>query len=150
MKKNYPDALKFADEIALYMESEPLIGSAVSALVLQGKKQEAAVLAWRSYETAVKAGNVQSTLDAARTKEVQLEAADQVRKEAVDKARKDAGIPGTSAGGVHERPSAPDQSEIEAAAAAMRAMGSTPGNPAAARWRELTIGRTLPPEIFGS
>ena len=80
-----------------------------------------------------------------------MQAGDQVRKEAVEAARKDAGISGTSASGVHERTDAvPSQDEINAAADAMRAYGTQPGNPAAARWRELTIGKSLPPEIFGS
>lgn len=150
MEQNYPDSIKFADEIGLYVQSAPQINEAISALVAAGKEQSAAILAWQSFDAARRAGTVEASLAAAQKTEVELAAADQVRKEAVDKARLDAGIPGTSVSGVHsEAPTAPDRSEIEAAANAMRAYGSQPGNPAAARWRELTIGRTLPPEIFG-
>jgi len=151
MEKNYPDSIKFADEIGLYVQSAPQVNEAISALVAAGKEQSAAVLAWQSFDTARRAGTVEASLADAQKTEVQMQAADQVRKEAVDQARKDAGIPGTSVSGVHSGgPTEPDRSEVEAAAEAMRAYGVTPGNPAAARWRELTIGRTLPPEIFGS
>lgn len=151
MEKNHPESIKFADEIGLYVQSEPQINEAISALVAAGKEQSAAVLAWQSFDTARRAGTVEASLAAAQQTEVKLQAADQVRKEAVDQARKDAGIPGTSVSGVHSSgPAAPDRSEIDAAAEAMRAYGTTPGNPAAARWRELTIGRTLPSELFGS
>lgn len=151
MEDKYPDSTKFAEEIGLYLQTDPLTASAVQALVAQGKEQEGAELAWKSFDSARQSGAAQASLAAAQTTEVKMDAADQVRKEAVEQARKDAGIPGTSASGVHERgPSAPSQDEIEAAAQAMRAYGTQPGNPAAARWRELTIGRNLPPEIFGS
>lgn len=151
MEKNHPESLKFADEIGLYVQSQPQINEAISALVRAGQEQSAAVFAWQMFDAARRATTAEATLAAAQTTEIKLQAADQVRKEAVDQARKDAGIPGTSVSGVHsDGPKAPDRSEVEAAAEAMRAYGSTPGNPAAARWRELTIGRTLPPEIFGS
>jgi hypothetical protein len=151
MEKNHPDSIKFADEIGLYVQSAPQIAEAITALVATGMEQSAALLAWQSFDAARRAGTVEASLAAGQTMEIEMMAADQVRKEAVDKARKDAGIPGTSVSGVHSPgPVAPDRSEIEAAAEAMRAYGTQPGNPAAARWRELTIGRTLPPELFGS
>ena len=145
--------VKFADEIGLYVQAEPLVAKAISALVAKGDEQsviDATVFAWQQYDKARQNGSAAASLAVAQQQEIKLEAADQVRKEAVDQARKDAGIPGTSAGGVHETTGAQvDQNEIEAAAQAMRAYGSTPGNPGAAKWRELTIGRTLPREIFG-
>lgn len=151
MERTHPDSKQFADEIGLYVQSQPLVQEAVAALVAQGKEQKAAELAWVEFDSARTNGTLAATLTAAANKQIQLEAGDQVRREAIDAARKDAGIPGTSAGGVHERTdTAPSRDEIAAAAAAMRAYGSQPGNPAAARWRELTIGRMLPPEIFGS
>ena len=151
MEKSYPDSIKFADEIGLYVQSAPQINEAISALVAAGKEQSAAILAWQSFDAARRTGTVEASLAAAQKTEIELAAADQVRKEAVDRARKDAGIPGTSVSGVHnDGPTAPDYNAIEEAANAMRAYGTTRGNPAAARWRELTIGRSLPPEIFGS
>lgn len=151
MEKNYPESMKFTDEIGLFVESDPVIGNAINALVTQGQKEQAAVLAWTQYQRSRDAGQLASSLDAAKNKEVELQAYDQVRKEAVERARIDAGIPGSAAGGVHERvESEPSYDEIRYAADAMRAYGMTPGNPAAARWRELTIGKSLPPEIFGA
>lgn len=150
MNKKYPDAKNFAAEMGLFVQSDPLIGEAVAALAAAGKEIQASELAWTAFERArgneVKAISTQAD----QTKEIQLQAADQVRREAVEKARQDAGIISSSASGVHETPNnSPSQDEINAAARAMNALGSTPGNPAAARWRELTIGRSLPPEIFG-
>jgi len=151
MEKNHPESLKFADEIGLYVQSEPLVQEAISALVAQGKEQRAAELAWKEFDSARSNGALAASKAAATEEEIKLQAGDQVRKEAVEAARKDAGISGTSASGVHERTdNAPSQDEINAAADAMRAYGMQPGNPAAARWRELTIGKSLPPEIFGS
>jgi hypothetical protein len=150
MEKTHPESLQFADEIGLYVQSEPLVQEAITALVAQGKEQKAAELAWQQFDSARKSGALAASHAAAETTEVQLLAADQVRKEAVEQARKDAGISGTSATGVHERTDVgPSQDEINAAADAMRAYGTQPGNPAAARWRALTIGKTLPPELFG-
>lgn len=151
MESNYPESIKFTDEIGLFVGSDPVISSAVGALVNQGLKEQAAVLAWTQYQKSRDAGALASSLNAAHTKEAELQAYDQVRKEAVERARRDAGISGSSASGVHEVvDSTPSYDEIRAAADAMRAYGVTPGNPAAARWRELTIGRSLPPEIFGA
>jgi hypothetical protein len=151
MEKEHPESLQFADEIGLYVQSEPLIQEAVAALVAQGKEQKAAEFAWKEYNSASKNGALAASRAAAETVEVKLLAADQVRQEAVEQARKDAGISGTSATGVHERTATgPSQDEINAAADAMRTYGTQPGNPAAARWRALTIGKTLSPEIFGS
>lgn len=151
MKADYPESEQFADEMGLYVQSQPLLAEAIAARVARGQELEASILAWNEFKKAQDAGLTNASLAAAKTEEVKMEAADQVRKEAVEQARKDAGIPGTSAGGVHARPdAAPSQTEIEAAAEAMRAYGAQPGNPGATRWRELTIGRSLPPEIFGS
>lgn len=151
MRQNHPESLKFTDEIGLFVGSDPVIGDAVGTLVNQGFKEKAAALAWTQYKRARDAGELASSINNANVKEAELQAYDQVRKEAVNRARLDAGISGSSAGGVHERvDNTPSFDEVQAAANAMRAYGTTPGNAAAARWRELTIGRTLPPEIFGS
>lgn len=150
MEKEHPESLKFADEIGLFVQSDPLIADAVQALVEKGKEQQAAVFAWKSFQNARDAGTLAATVAAAAEKEVQMQAADQVRKEAVDKARVDAGIPGSSAGGVHETtaPLGPSQEEIDRLAAGMRTSGMTPGSPAAVAWREAIIGSKLPKELF--
>lgn len=147
MTKNYPQAEKFADEIGLFVQTNPLISKAVNALVASGDRVSAAEMAWKAFDAARGSVEHATTLAAAQTREIQLEAADQVRKEAVDQSRIDAGIMATSAGGVHEvRNVAPSQSEIEAAAAGMRAYGMQPGNPAAAAWRKMVI--PLDPKVF--
>jgi len=147
MTDNYPDASKFADEIGLFVQTNPLIDRAVKALVASGDRVGAAELAWVQYDKARGTESVQATLAAATDKEIRMDAADQVRKEAVDAARKDAGVISSSAGGVHENVrTSPSQSEIEAAAAGMRAYGAQPGNPAAAAWRRMVI--PLDPKVF--
>lgn len=147
MTKNYPQAEKFADEIGLFVQTNPLISKAVNALVASGDRVAAAEMAWKSFDAARGSIEHATTLAAAQTKEIQLEAADQVRKEAVDQSRIDAGIMASSAGGVHEvNRVVPTQSEIEAAAAGMRAYGMQPGNPAAAAWRKMVI--PLDPKVF--
>ena len=151
MNEHYPDAKNFSDEITLFVQSDPLVASAVQALALSGKEKEASALAWRSFDLARGGNAAISKQSADAQKEIHLQAADQVRKEAVEAARKDAGIISSSASGVHDSGQiAPSQVEIDAAAAAMRAYGTQPGNPAAARWRALTIGKDLPDHIFGS
>jgi len=149
MTKNHPDASKFADEIGLFVQTNPLIDKAIKALVASGDRVAAAEFAWVEYDKARGTAGVQATLAAATNTEIRMEAADQVRKEAVDAARKDAGVISSSAGGVHEATqTAPSQSEIEAAAAGMRAYGAQPGNPAAAAWRRMVI--PLDPKVFGN
>lgn len=148
MSKNHPESSKFADEIELYVQSDPLVAEAVTALAAQGKELRAAEFAWLSFDKA-RTGKATSELrQAAEIKEISLQAAEQVRKEAVENARRDAGVIPTSASGVHESVNMePTSDEVEAAARAMRAYGTHPGNAAAARWRELTIGRFLPPDL---
>jgi hypothetical protein len=151
MNEHFPDAQRFADEIGLFVKSDPLVTSAVQALAASpGGEVKAAELAWKMFDRA-RGGEASATEQASKEgKEIALQAADQVRREAVEQARRDAGMPSSSAGGVHEAvTTGPSPEEIEAAAAAMRAYGTTPGNAAAARWRELTIGRSLPKELFG-
>ncbi len=152
MNERYPDAKNFADEMGLFVKSDPLVMDAITALSAQpGGEVKAAELAWKMFDRA--RGGAASVTEqiAAQTKENNLQVADQVRNEVVAQARKDAGIISSSASGVHEAPPAgPSQEEINAAAEAMRAYGSAPGNAAAAHWRNITIGRSLPSELFGS
>lgn len=150
MKDKYPDAEKFADEIGLFVQTNPLISKAVNALATGGDRIAASELAYLEFKKVQDTTAVRDAKVAAETKEIQLEAADQVRKEAVDAARKDAGIMASAAGGVHEvRSTAPARGELEEAAAGMRAYGMQPGNPAAAKWRQLVIGPSLDPKVFG-
>jgi len=148
MTKTYPQAAPFADEIGLFVQTNPLISKAVNALVASGDRVGATELAWVSFDRARSSGQTQATLAAAMQKEVQLGAADQVRKEAVDAARIDAGVPTSGASGVHEAKAAvASQEEINALANAMRAYGDQPGSPAAAEWRRHVI--KLDPKVFG-
>lgn len=145
MRTNYPDSVNFTDEINLFVNTDPMTGTVVRTLLAAGKKEEAAVTAWQNYARAasvetnakIRTNNIQ--------KETVLDAADQVRKEAVERARIDAGVPTTTAGGIHESPEAStSREEIEAAAAGMAAgdVGS------AILWRKLTVGRDLSGPLF--
>ncbi len=150
MDERFPEAKNFADEISLFVQSDPLVATAVTAVANKGNEKGAAELAWKMFSLARGVAVTATQTSADQARETHLQAADQVRKEALAAARMDAGIMTTSASGGHEAPNAgPSQAEIDAAAVAMRAYGTQPGNAAAARWRELTIGKDLPDSIFG-
>lgn len=154
MRDKYPESMNFTDEMGLHIRANPLLQSAVNALAAQGKEIEATELAWQDFDKVRLGGQAASLRAEAETKEIELSAREQVRKEAVERARADAGIvhgsPG--GGGVHERPDAGGLSreQIAAMGDAMRMHGEAPGTPAAAAWREATIGRFLDPAIFGA
>ncbi len=144
MRREYPDSMRFTDEIGLFTQTNPVVGKITAALIRDGNLKEAAVYAWKEYAAAQGAQIATQQVQSDAKKEVVLEAADQVRREAVEQARKDAGVLTTSAAGVHETDNpGPQQDEIDAAARAMKSYGDAPGSPAGQRWRELTIGRTL-------
>jgi hypothetical protein len=145
MREKYPDSLRFTEEIALFKQTDALVGVAVDALISQGKAKEAAELAWTSYEKAVNAQVVAETRKDNEKKEITLEAAEAVRKEAVEQARKDAGVSATAAGGVHENPSAGVSHEELAALAAAMQRGDVG---AAQRWRDLAFGQDLTGPLF--
>ncbi len=153
MKEHHPAAERFSEEVAVYMQSDPLLASAVNALLAQGNKVGATELAWVSFERAH--GEQVAAADRAKAedKEADLAAREQVRKEQVEKARKDAGVITGSAGGAggHEKTNAGGASreEIQAAVEAMRREGDAPGSPAAMRFRAMVIGPSLDPSIFG-
>lgn len=141
MKEQHPASLAFTDEIGLFSQTNPYVGTVVQTLVDKGLRKEAAVFAWNEFAKVhgaeVAAGKSE------QAKEVQLEAAGQVRREAVDEARRNAGVIPSAASGVHET-SAPgaSQTEIDEAARAMKSSGH------GMRWRSLTIGRDLTGPLF--
>lgn len=151
MAAKYPDSVRFSEEAGLNVQVDPLLRAQVNALLAQGNKLGAAETAWLAYER-VRPKTTEERVNAEH-KEIDLAAREQVRKEAVEKARIDAGIVGgTSAGGsgVHPNERAGgSREEIAAAADAMRREGGAPGSPAAMRWRQLVIGPSLDPTIFG-
>jgi len=138
MRQHHPESVKFTDEISLFIQSDPTFGPAVRAMLSEGNKQGATELAWRGYQQAKDSQTLATKNAEDEKKEIQLSAADQVRKEAVDNARKDAGVLATAASGVHETPATgTSQEEIEAAAREMQSTGL------GTRWRALTIGKDL-------
>lgn len=143
MSQVAPDSLNFSDEIGLYVRSTPLAAAAVGALIRLKDLNGAAELAWQLFQGAHPGMSPAEVKDATDKTQIELEAADQVRREAVEKARKDAGVASSAAAGVHEAPGAvgPTQEEIDQAAAEMHAGDGR-------RWRALTIGRTLTGPLF--
>ena len=151
MEVKYPDASKFAAEIGLHVQSDPLLSKAVAALVSRGEEVEASELAWVSYERAVKMSGDSTARAEATLTEQELAAREQVRNEAVARARVDAGVITGSPGGagIHQNLDVgPGREEIESLAAEMRRQGDAPGSPAAAAWRHAVIGRFLPADLF--
>ena len=150
MSHKYPNAEKFANEIGLFISSDPLLSEAVAALVARGKEIEASELAWISYERSVKSNETAETRAAAQKTEDDLLVREQVRKEATERARRDAGIVTGSPGGagIHQTPNQSTNREaIDYLAAEMRRSGEAPGTPAAAAWRKAVI--KLDPSVFG-
>jgi hypothetical protein len=151
MKEKYPTSEKFAPEIGLHVQTDPLLAKAVSALVAQGSEVEASELAWLSYERAVLTHKTTETLEQAKETEADLAARGQVRQDLKERALKDAGVVVGSPGGagVHTNGNvASSAEEIERLAQAMKRQGESPGSPAAAAWRHAVIGRFLPPDLF--
>lgn len=153
MAEKYPAASRFSDEIALFVESDPLIASAVNALLREGtpdSKIKATELAWTAFERSHGAQLAAQEQQTAQQKEADLAAREQVRQEAVAQARKDAGIVTGSAGGAgtHEMSrQGASREEIADLTSRMRAEGDAPGSPAAAAFRRAII--PLDPSIFG-
>lgn len=153
MRTTYPAAERFSEEVALHMQADSLLTEAVNALLAKGNKRGATVLAWKSFEATHGAQVAAQDRAKAEATEAELAAREQVRNEAVEKARKDAGVIVGSAGGAgaHENRNAAGASreEIAAAVEAMRREGDAPGSAAARRFREMVIGPSLDPSIFG-
>lgn len=150
MAKNHPKAELFSDEVALHLQSDPLLARAVNALVKANDLIGATEHAWLSFEKSHGAQVAAADRAKAEEKEADLAARGQVREELVDKARRDAGVVTGSTGGmgVHEnRNAGVSREEIVAAREAMTREGDAPGSPAAQRFRQLII--PLDPAIFG-
>lgn len=145
MRAKFPESFKFTEEIALFKQTDPVVGAAVDALIASGKAKEATELAYTSFVRARDAQVIATVKAETEKKEVTLEAAEAVRKEAVEAARRDAGVSTTTAGGVHENPAVGiSQDEIAQVAAAMQR-----GDPGAAvRWRDLVFGSELKGPLF--
>jgi hypothetical protein len=151
MDEKYPNASKFAAEIGLHVQSDPLLSKAVAALVSRGEEVEASELAWLAYSRAVQMSGDSVARAEAQMTEEELKAREQVRNEAVARARVDAGVIQGSPGGagIHQNADVgPGREEIELLAAEMRRQGDAPGSPAAAAWRHAVIGRFLPHDLF--
>ena len=116
MERKYPGSSARADELQLYVSSEPNVATAVAALLQQGKEFEATELAWRLMTSGSSSPSPAYT--PANVNEETIKAREQVRQEAVDAARKDAGVFTSAGGGVHESTGVgPSNDEIAAAAA---------------------------------
>jgi hypothetical protein len=151
MKTKYPGSERFSEEIALNLQSDPLLASAVDALFAKGKRLQATELAWKGFAQSHGDQIAATAQTKAEEKEVDLAAREQVRKEAVERARRDAGVVTGSAGGAgaHENQNAsgPTREHIDQLREAMRREGDSPGSPAAAAFRRAII--PLDPSIFG-
>lgn len=151
MRAKYPESVRFADEVSLLVQSDPVLGAAVSALLAQGKRLEATELSWQTYERVARDSVAATQRKADENLEADLTERDTVRKELRDKALKDAGVVTGSAGGTgaHENQNAAlgRRESIDSAASAMRREGNAPGSQAAAAWRRLVI--PLDESIFG-
>jgi hypothetical protein len=147
MKEKHPAAERFSEEVAVFIDSDPLVKRAVQALLAQGDKVGATEHAWVSFQRAH--GEQVAAADRAKAEatEAELAAREQVRKEQVEKARRDAGIVTGSAGGAgaHENRNVTGASreEINAAMDRMRREGEAPGSPGAMAFRKMVIGPSL-------
>lgn len=144
MRANYPNALNFADEMGLMVQSNPLLAAGVAAKIAQGDRVGAAVEVWKLFSSSQGLQNAVEARKAAETEEIRLAAADAVRREATEQARRDAGVHGSSATGIHETPGGIGPSPEQVAQAGAEMMSSGLGQ----RWREMTIGRLLTDPLF--
>lgn len=151
MTERYPESIRFSEEVALHLQSDPLLTKAVNALLAQNDKIGATEMAWQSFAAKHSAAVANTIQTKAEAKEEDLAAREQVRQEALAAARKDAGVVTGSAGGagVHEsRNTGASREEVAALTEAIRREGDAPGSPAAMRFRQLIIGPSLDPSYF--
>lgn len=144
MRDKYPESVNFTNELGLFVRANPLIAAGVDGLIAKGREREATEFAYLEFRKTHQLTQANEKLGIAEKTEVQLTAAEQVRKEAVEQARRDAGVVSTTASGVHEnvdQGASPD--EVEMAANEMRRTGTQPGTAGGARWRQLTIMKEL-------
>jgi hypothetical protein len=147
MKEKHPAAERFSEEVAVFIDGDPLVKRAVQALLAQGDRVGATEHAWVSFERAHGAQVVAADHAKAEATEADLAAREQVRQEQLRIARKDAGVISGSAGGAgaHENRGATGASreEIESARERMRREGEAPGSPGAMLFRKMVIGPSL-------
>jgi hypothetical protein len=156
MTDKFPESANVDEaEFNLFLRSSPLLTEAMSALRAQGREASAAELGYTEFirsRGSLPGAPALSRAEAER-KEIELSEREKVRIESRDAALKDAGIVHGSAGGSSavEAPgiTGPSQDDINSLASAMKREGEAPGSPAAMAWRRATIGRFLPPELFG-
>lgn len=140
MLQHHPEAMTYADQMGVWTETQPEVKAVKEALLRAGNYLEASVYVWEKFQTTLPA------LDPAKVAEQErVLAAGQVRQEAVEAARRDAGLVGSSAGGVHPTPPAAQQTTQEQINEAARYMQQTGDGSA---WRHHVIGRTLSGPLF--
>lgn len=144
LRKNHPNALNFADEMGLMVQSNPLLAAGVAAMIAKGDRIGAAVEVWKQFSAIQGLKDAVADREAAETKEVALSAADAVRREATDQARKDAGVISSSTSGVHETPGGVGPTPEQIAQAGREMMSTGLGK----NFRDMTITRTLTDPIF--
>lgn len=145
MAVKHPRASQFVEELGLFVQSDPLLASAVNALTEKEMLKEATELAWTTFEKTLppESGPDPRALAETEKAEIAAQAREQARKEAVEAARRDAGVMTSSVGGVHEAlETGPSEDEVAIAAARMRATGIGKD------WRALTFGRELTGPLF--
>jgi hypothetical protein len=153
MAEKYPESLSVSDdEFGVFMQSNPRLARALNAMRAQGQEIEAAEFGYTEF--AKSRGTLTGApLASAQRVEDDLAERERVRLELRDKALIDAGVVHGSAGGSSavETPGivGPSQEDINQLADRMRREGEAPGSPAAMAWRQATIGRFLPPDLFG-
>jgi hypothetical protein len=132
METNFPEAIKFQDEITQFVKTTPEVGEMVGELWKLGKYKEAmrySLSEWRNNMNA--------------QTEHQLRVAEEVRKEEVAAAKVDAGLMTTNAQSAREnKEQGVTQEELDKYAAMARAGYPTP-------LLRNTIGRMLPDSVFG-
>jgi len=155
MSQKYPESMNFTSEMGLFTKTNPEIAQVVSALIEKDLHEQAMVFAWREFSSVhgIKSAPAPAPFVPAPAtpenvvKEIQLTAADQVRREAREAALKDAGILASTAGGVHgvheNANVGPTQGEYDSAADLMRQGHGE-------KWRSLVFKDILNHPIFGS
>jgi hypothetical protein len=136
MKDKFPESLQFADEVTLFVETNPEVQAEVAALVAADNRKGAVRHAWLAYKA-------EHPDTSATAQEQQLRAAEVVRQEEVDRARKDAGLISSQVSGVHQ--AAPAAASEEERQQAIRLYNAGVKEP----WLRLAFGSQLQDPIFG-
>jgi hypothetical protein len=148
MVQNHRQSLRFADEMKLFVSTDPEVGRVYSRLLSPGDdaaKLDATLYLWQQYSIKHPETNDSPTDPAKLAEERALQANAQVRREEVEAERKHAGLLGTVASGAHEASDAsvgPTREDIDLAAQLMKQTGD------GRLWRALTIANSLDHPIF--